>query len=209
MSSIKFYCSIKRLLYFDLLKRIFSRFFYLFYKIKIHYSVRISGEGAIVISGNVHIDEFVVIYLGRNSSLLIGDNCTVGPYSKIVVNDNDCMEIRENSSIQSRCEIHGSVIIGKSTLLAPNCFISSGTHAFAGNVNLTIKEKDKILKSKNQIKIGNDCWLGVNSVILPNSTIGDKCVIGANVVFSGELSERKIVKIDRRKNIIMDIVYSK
>ena len=36
----------------------------------------------------------------------------------------------------------------------------------------------------DDIKIGNNCWIGSNCVILKGVTIGDNCVIGAGVVLS-------------------------
>ena len=32
------------------------------------------------------------------------------------------------------------------------------------------------------IFIGNGCWIGANSIILPGVTIGDGCIIGAGSV---------------------------
>lgn len=208
MISIKYYQIIKKLLFFALFRKIYSRIYSIYYGINIHDTVRIFGSGNLNVSFKSHIDEYVTIYLGRNSSVSIGSNVTIGPYCKIVVNDNDNIEIQDDSSIQSRCEIHGNVVIGKSTLIAPNCFMSSGSHSFSGDVNLTIKQKDKLFHKKSMINIGDDCWIGVNSVILPGAIIGDKCVIGANVVFSGGLLEKKLIKVNRQINITEDIKYN-
>lgn len=38
------------------------------------------------------------------------------------------------------------------------------------------------LSSKGPVVIGKNCWLGRNTCIMPNVTIGDGCVIGANAV---------------------------
>lgn len=37
------------------------------------------------------------------------------------------------------------------------------------------------------IKIGNNVWIGGNTVILPNVTIGDNCVIGAGSVVTKDI----------------------
>lgn len=41
------------------------------------------------------------------------------------------------------------------------------------------QEKYKNVIKYGTIKIGNNCFIGANSTIMPNVTIGDNCVIGA------------------------------
>lgn len=41
------------------------------------------------------------------------------------------------------------------------------------------QEKYKLTLKYGKIKIGNNCFIGLRSVILPGVTIGDNCVIGA------------------------------
>jgi acetyltransferase-like isoleucine patch superfamily enzyme len=45
------------------------------------------------------------------------------------------------------------------------------------------KNNDQINK-ENEVKIGNDVWVGARSFILKNSTIEDGCVIGANTTLT-------------------------
>jgi len=40
-----------------------------------------------------------------------------------------------------------------------------------------------------KIKIGNNVFIGMNSIILLNTTIGDNCIIGAGSVVRGHFSE--------------------
>jgi acetyltransferase-like isoleucine patch superfamily enzyme len=205
MISIKLYILIGRVIYFSILKKIWSKIYRSVTNIGIHHSVRFYGSGKIFIGTNTYIDENVDIYTDSNSKLFISEGCTISSFCRIVLSGDDVIEIDENCSFQKRCELHGNIFIGKFNLFAPNCFMSSRSHNFAGDKRLTIREKDKIIKRK-KIVIGDDCWIGINSVILPNSDIGSKCVIGANVVFSGKLGDKKIVKNSINK--IEDIKYS-
>jgi acetyltransferase-like isoleucine patch superfamily enzyme len=205
MNSTKLYFNINKVIYFTLLKKIWARIYRALTHIGIHHTVRIYGSGDVRIGANTYIDQNVEIYVNENSRLTINEGCTIASFCKIVLSNDDVIEIDKYTSFQKRCELHGNLNVGKYNLFAPNCFISSGAHNFAGDENLTIKEKDKI-KIRKKIIIGNDCWFGINSVILPNTTIGSKCVIGANVVFGGKLDDKKIVKNTNYQ--IEDIIYS-
>jgi len=37
------------------------------------------------------------------------------------------------------------------------------------------------------VKIGSNCWFGVNCVVTSGVTIGDRCVIGSNSVVTRDL----------------------
>jgi acetyltransferase-like isoleucine patch superfamily enzyme len=37
------------------------------------------------------------------------------------------------------------------------------------------------------VRIGSNCWFGVNCVVTSGVTIGDRCVIGANSVVTGDI----------------------
>lgn len=68
------------------------------------------------------------------------------------------------------------IIIGDYCLFAPNVQIYSATH------NFTDKEKPINLQGKNEAetRIGNNVWIGTNTVIQLGTTIGNNTIIGAN-----------------------------
>ena len=41
--------------------------------------------------------------------------------------------------------------------------------------------------SKGPVRIGSNCWFGVNCVVTSGVTIGERCVIGANSVVTQDL----------------------
>lgn len=45
-----------------------------------------------------------------------------------------------------------------------------------------------------KVKIGNNCWIGSNVVILKGVTIGDNVVIGAGCVITESVENNKIVR---------------
>jgi maltose O-acetyltransferase len=49
--------------------------------------------------------------------------------------------------------------------------------------------RNKTLESALPITIGDDCWIGGNSVICPGITIGKGCVIGAGSVVTKDIPD--------------------
>lgn len=67
----------------------------------------------------------------------------------------------------------GKIIIGKGTYIAPNVGIITANH----NIN----NLDTHQEAQNVI-LGEKCWVGMNSVILPGVILGDNTVVGAGSV---------------------------
>lgn len=67
----------------------------------------------------------------------------------------------------------GRINIGKGTYIAPNCGLITSNHDID---NLDLHSKIE------SISIGKECWIGMNSVILPGVELGDKTIVGAGSV---------------------------
>jgi maltose O-acetyltransferase len=71
--------------------------------------------------------------------------------------------------------------------------VTIGSNVFCSGVQLYTThpldaETRKTLESALPITIGDDCWIGGNSVICPGITIGKGCVIGAGSVVTNILT---------------------
>lgn len=78
----------------------------------------------------------------------------------------------------------GQIIIGHGTYIAPNVGIVTANHDF-NNLNEHMEPKNVI--------IGEDCWLGMNSVILPGVCLGRKTIVGAGSVVTKSFDEGNCV----------------
>lgn len=73
---------------------------------------------------------------------------------------------------------------GKNTIWAPNVMFISSNHDY--------KSLQKNVKAK-PIVIGNDVWIGSNSVILPKTNIGDFSIVGAGAVVTKSFPSHSII----------------
>lgn len=107
------------------------------------------------------------------------------------INYNPIIEFGNNVTIQQNihltCAQH--VTIGQNTAIAANVTITDINHPYE-NIKLPIdKQRLKVFP----VKIGNDCKIYNNAVILPGVTIGNHCVIGANSVVNQNIPDYSIV----------------
>jgi acetyltransferase-like isoleucine patch superfamily enzyme len=96
---------------------------------------------------------------------------------------------------QYGCFIHGQngIVIGDYTFIAPNVGIMSGNHDLYDLRNQTINQP---------IIIGKYCWLGMNSMILPEVELGDFTIVGAGSVVTKSFNEGYCVLVGNPARVI-------
>lgn len=70
---------------------------------------------------------------------------------------------------------------GDNVLIAPNCGFYTAGHP------LDVEKRNKWLEYAYPIYVGNNVWIGANTIVLPNVTIGDNVVIGAGSVVTKDI----------------------
>lgn len=150
--------------------------------------VEIDGPGSFAFGPGVRIGEGTRIELPTASRLAIADNVTISRNVHLVPTAAARLDIGAATTIQDDCRIYGDVSIGQRCILAPNAFISSGTHVFDALPHRTIQEQETLAPAgPRPIRIHADCWFGINVVIAPGVSVGRGCVVGANSVVTGDL----------------------
>lgn len=106
-----------------------------------------------------------VMYL-RMAGISIGKNCMISWGAKLDVSG-------------------GRIIIGDRCTITYGCIILSHDRS-----KRRINSKDKV---KGTVRLGNDVFIGVNSVILRDVTIGDYSIVGAGSVVTKDVPPNVVV----------------
>ncbi len=141
---------------------------------------------------NVHIGRQSFIYMGPNSgSLKISNNVLIRDFCTMRIEGNGKLTIGENTFLNSYCSIGclGQIAIGDNTMFGEGVKIYDTNHNYKEPI--LIREQGYTIKP---VKIGNNCWIGSNTVILAGVQIGDNVVIGANCTIFKNISSNSLVK---------------
>lgn len=101
--------------------------------------------------------------------------------------DNAELNIGSNTFFNHNCSVTAkeSICIGDNTIIANNVVIVDHDHLF--NTSRTQSGY-----STSPIKIGNNVWIGANSVILKDVNIGDNSVIAAGSVVNKSIPAKEL-----------------
>lgn len=97
------------------------------------------------------------------------------------------IEIGNGFFANYNCSILDSakVIIGENVLLGPNVSISTSGHP----IHSFARQNACVCAYAIGVTIGNNCWIGSNSVICPGVHIGNNVVIGAGSVVTKDIPD--------------------
>lgn len=136
-----------------------------------------------------------------------GTHCTIG--KKFNMRNNSILRVRKggvlvfgnNVSMANNCIItcHDKIEIGDDVQLSPGVLIYDHDHDFRaeGGVNAGKYKTAPVI-------IGDNCWIGANTVILRGTKLGNNCVVGAGSVIKGEYPDGTII-IQKRIQIEREI----
>jgi acetyltransferase-like isoleucine patch superfamily enzyme len=150
-------------------------------------------EGRVLYGTGCSIGQSSIMIVPPSATLRLGDGVYVG--RNVEFGPGETIDIGDATSIQDRSLLIGDVRIGSYCTLSLNVLISSGRHYYDLKPHWLIRDQDTYALtdcelSKNHhrpVRVEDDCWLGVNTVIMAGVTIGKGCVVGANSVVTRDL----------------------
>jgi len=94
--------------------------------------------------------------------------------------------VEESFMVSGGCYIQGTngIEIGDGTIFAPGVKIISANHDLY-NYSSWIPD--------NPIRIGKNCWIGANAVILPGVELGDHVIVGAGAIVTKNFPDNVVI----------------
>lgn len=145
-----------------------------------------------IISPNISLN------VKKKDNLILGKNVTIADYTVIHVvdrskNTNSRLVVGDRTYIGELNNLRaagGDIIIGNDCSIAQHVSIIASNHCIKKGVTINSQPWDEV---KTGVIIGNDVWVGANSVILPGISIADGAVIAASSVVTKNVPENAIV----------------
>lgn len=147
------------------------------------------------------ISPFTEIEVGKGGRITLGKLVRMRSGSKIRARKDAELIIGDNTALNYGCifTAHKRITIGKDVKFGPNVLIYDHDHDFR-----TPNGLKKLKYKMNAVEIGDNCWIGANTVILKGSKIGNNCVIGAGSIIKGRYEDNSII-IQKRDTEVIDL----
>ena len=141
----------------------------------------------------------VVTEFNRGATVILGSNISVHSGTKIKARPNSKLIIGNGVKINYNCIVvcRNRIEIGKGTEFGPSVYIYDHDHDFS----VGLKKGEM---TNDIVHIGENCWIGANTVILKGTIIGDNSVIGAGSIVKGQFPANSVI-IQKRETTIKDL----
>jgi len=121
-----------------------------------------------------------------------GKNVDIRP--NVMFRDPERIYIGDNSRINTGCKlwagkVQGIIKIGKYVELSPNVMILAFNHQILTEEGPIINQTDYI---DSDVIIGDNVWVGANTLILPGCNIGSGVVIAAGSIVTKDLPDNTL-----------------
>ena len=123
-------------------------------------SIKIASQSNLIINGAIRTRNNVSIRVDNKGKLIIGKNC--------FLNDNCSINCKKN------------IVIGNNFMCGQNVNIFDHDHDYKNDINNYVE---------NSVIIGNNVWIGANSIILKGVNIGDNVVIAAGSIINKDVPD--------------------
>ncbi|HHD2408603.1 TPA: DapH/DapD/GlmU-related protein [Clostridium perfringens] len=153
---------------------------------------------------NLNLYGIPVIFKKKGSKLKIGNNCTIkSSFLSNLIGLNQRTIIVTRTS-EANIEIGDNVGISGATIYARKGISIGDNTLIGGNVKILdndfhpieVKARNLDIKEKiitKEIKIGRNCFIGANSLILKGVEIGEGSVVGAGSIVTGKFPPNVVI----------------
>lgn len=159
----------------------FSKRIHIYKSVKIDWQTRFiqKKDTSVILEENVNLRSNKIGYhAGMNY-----------PVTFLLDNKNATVRIGKNTRLNG-VYIHAekNITIGKNCVIAANVNILDSNGHILNSLNRTLGRD-----TPSPIIIGNNVWIGLNSIILKETTIGDNSVVAAGSIVKGNFPENVLI----------------
>lgn len=151
-------------------------------------NLKVKGFSVVVNKGKITLGNNVTLKSSLFSNL-------IGLYQRTIITartKNSVIKIGNNVGMsgvtiyaRENIEIGDNTLIGANTKIIDNDFHPLDIDSRNNNDVNGIRTKP--------VKIGKNCFIGCNALILKGTTLKDGCIVGAGAVVSGEFEENSVI----------------
>lgn len=131
----------------------------------------------------------VQLRIADDADLSVASDVEVLHDSWLIAHEGNTLVLEDGVFISQHCTISGSVRIGRNTLIGGFVTIIDGNHVISDS-DRPVREQGGV---QRPIDIGEDVWIGTNSVILQGVHIGDHAVVAANATVTKDVPDWAVV----------------
>lgn len=149
------------------------------------------------VGNNFKLGNYTTSLIHLKSTIVIGNKVDIRNFFNLIVGNNAKLNIKDNVFFNNNCSINclDNIEIGENTLFGENVKLYDHNHRY---------NNDKVFHqefSTAPIKIGKNCWLGSNVVVLKGVTIGDNTIIGAGCVIHKDIPSNTVI-INKQEHLV-------
>lgn len=135
------------------------------------------------------------IAIKKKSKLLLGKKFRARNNVSFRIYDGGTIKIGDNCFMNDNCSINcqKKITIGDNVIFGQNVMIFDHDHDYKNDINNFIRD---------EVKIGNNVWIGANVTILKGTIIGDNVVIGADTIINKDIPDDSLVY--QKKELIIN-----
>lgn len=157
-----------------------------------HSIIQIDKSAQIYLEGNIFINSKELFASKREAILFLREGAQLHVKGKVVARPGVTIQIQRNASLEigSAYINYGATIIAGNNMKIGNDFMTSRNTIIVDSDFHKIMDKDKnVINEPRNFVIGDHVWVGLNSVVLRGSAIGDGAIIAANSLVGGKIKE--------------------
>ena len=143
----------------------------------------------------------VVLKLGKNSQLIIGDWCKIK--GEIIVEEDSTLIIGNQTLFNDkraviRCGEKKKIHIGNNCLFANPAIYNTDYHAiYSGSTGLRINHAEDII-------IEDNVWLALNSMILKGSIVPKGCIVAAGAIVNKKFNRPNCILAGNPAKVVQE-----